>query len=75
MQTTTSPLNYEQHKFKSICLSCLNYEFGFVIIPKVENLAEHICHADCEQCKPGDCVIWCDHYDHTDLSILERIEK
>ena len=64
MQITSSPLNPgEGHEFKSKCLSCKQYEVSVCFFNKSTiSYAEHACSAECEECVPGDCVIWCDHY-------------
>lgn len=74
MQTSTSPLYPgDKHEYRSLCLSCSHYEFSIGIYAKsTETFAEHICHTGFPKCIPGDCVIWCDHFDFTPGRLVDR---
>jgi len=75
MQVSTSKLNPgEGHEFRSLCLSCLHYEFsiGFFHKNEEEPYAEHLCHTGCLKCIPGDCVIYCDHYEYVPGRLVDR---
>lgn len=72
MQTSTSSLYPgDEHEYRSLCLSCSHYEFS-IGFSSSRTFAEHLCHTGFPKCIPGDCVIWCDHFDFTPGRLVDR---
>jgi len=75
MQSSYSDLNPgSEHKHRSKCYSCVNYEFGIGFCDKntCKPFAEHLCIISDPSCIPGDCVINCHRYEYVPGKLVDR---